>query len=296
MTTSAPPPQPAPEPGPQARPQPDDATPSPHGKQFVKFSFFRLQDSVRAAPDEPRNQLAQILNALLDKSSERMLTRTYSTIGTRADTDFLIWQVSDDLRMIMDWHAAVVNSPLGAALERPYSYLSMTMRSQYKNLVHPETAGRETLRDDGGVADYLFVYPMVKTRKWYALPIEERQRIMNEHIAIGHKYHDIQINTTYSFGLDDQEFVVAFEGNDPGEFLALVRELRDSESSAYTERDTPAFTCRKMAFPDMLFHVGLIRPPGKQGARQPGQPGGQQPPQQPGGPPPGNPAPKIWKP
>ncbi len=109
-----------------------------------------------------------------------MLTRTYSTIGTRADTDFLIWQVSDDLRLIMDWHAALVNSPLGAALERPYSYLSMTMRSQYQNPLHPETAGRETLREDGGRADYLFVYPMVKTRKWYTLPLDERQRIMSE--------------------------------------------------------------------------------------------------------------------
>ena len=295
---------------PQGEARPDAAHGSPdggppHGKQFVKFSFFRLSDSIRAAPDEPRNQLAQILNSLLDKSGERMLTRTYSTIGTRADTDFLVWQVSDDLRMIMDWHAALVNSPLGAALHRPYSYLSMTMRSQYKNLVHPETAGRETLRDDGGVADYLFVYPMVKTRTWYTLPIPERQRIMNEHIAIGHKYHDIQINTTYSFGLDDQEFVVAFEGNDPGAFLALVRELRDSESSAYTERDTPAFTCRRMAPPDMLFHIGLIRPPNNKQAGPPGaQPGapppGQRMPQRPGGQPPGAgpgaPTPKIWKP
>ncbi len=70
---------------------------------------------------------------------------------------------------------------------------------------------------------------------------------MDEHIAIGHRYHGIRINTTYSYGLDDQEFVVAFEGDDPGEFLALVRELRESESSAYTERDTPMFTCRRLS-------------------------------------------------
>ena len=288
--------------------QPDAADPSardahsrgdnpPRGKQFVKFGFFRLRDSVRGAPDEARNQLGRILKTLLEKSEERMLTRTYSTIGTRADTDFLIWQVSDELRLIMDWHAALVNSPLGAALERPHSYLSMTMRSQYQNPLHPETAGRETLREDGGSADYLFVYPMVKTRKWYTLPLDERQRIMSEHIAIGHKYHDILINTTYSFGLDDQEFVVAFEGNDPGEFLALVRELRDSESSSYTERDTPAFTCRRMAVPDLLFHVGLIRPTTNQGSTPPTRPG--TPPMQQAQPrPQSSPQPqaKLWKP
>ena len=99
---------------------------------------------------------------------------------------------------------------------------------------------------------------MVKTRAWYTLPRDERQRIMNEHIAIGHRYHDIQINTTYSYGLDDQEFVVAFEGDDPGEFLALVRELRDSESSSYTERDTPMFTCRRIdSARELTAHVGL---------------------------------------
>ncbi len=259
--------------------QPDAAW----GKQFVKFSFFRVRENVRAAPDEMQLRLGKLLGSILEKSAERMLTRTYSTIGTRADTDFLVWQVADDLRLLTDWHAAMLASPLGAALERPHSYLSMTMRSIYENPIHPETAGRDRLREDGGVADYIFVYPMIKTRPWYALPKEERQRIMEEHIAIGHRYHGIQINTTYSFGLDDQEFVVAFEGNNPGEFLALVRDLRESESSAYTERDTPAFTCRRLEIPQLLTHIGLLRP----SAKQPAGPG-----------PPGRPAkkPEIWKP
>ena len=100
---------------------------------------------------------------------------------------------------------------------------------------------------------------MVKTREWYALPAAERQRIMGEHIRIGHRYHEIQINTTYSYGLDDQEFVVAFEGDEPGLFLALVRELRDTEASSYTERDTPMFTCRRMASAaDLAAHIGLV--------------------------------------
>jgi chlorite dismutase len=81
--------------------------------------------------------------------------------------------------------------------------------------------------------------------------------MMAEHIAIGHKYHGIKINTTYSYGLDDQEFVVAFEGNDPGEFLALVRELRDSEASAYTLFDTPMFTCRRLEADELIGHIGL---------------------------------------
>ena len=94
---------------------------------------------------------------------------------------------------------------------------------------------------------YLFLYPMVKKREWYSLPAEERQRIMGSHIEVGRRHPEISINTSYSFGLDDQEFVVAFEGDDPGQFLDLVQELRPTESSAYTERETPIFTCVAMS-------------------------------------------------
>jgi chlorite dismutase len=84
---------------------------------------------------------------------------------------------------------------------------------------------------------------MWKKREWYRLPDEERMRIMREHIAVARKYGRISTNTAYSFGLDDQEFVVAFDADDPMEFLDLVQDLRATESSAYTESETPIFTC-----------------------------------------------------
>ena len=66
---------------------------------------------------------------------------------------------------------------------------------------------------------------------------------MQEHITLGREYPDIDLNTSYSFGLDDQEFVVAFETDDPASFLDLVQRLRTTESSSFTLRDTPTFTC-----------------------------------------------------
>ena len=95
----------------------------------------------------------------------------------------------------------------------------------------------------GSDAKYLIVYPMWKKREWYLLPAEERMRIMRGHIETGKRYTGIEINTAYSYGLDDQEFVVSFNADEPGEFLDLVQELRGTESSAYTESETPIFTC-----------------------------------------------------
>ena len=92
---------------------------------------------------------------------------------------------------------------------------------------------------------------------------------MAEHIAIGRRYPEITINTAYSFGLDDQEFVVSFECDDPGEFLDLVQELRGSESSAYTLRDIPIFTCMAMSVGralDALDGAATSAPPARRRA------------------------------
>jgi len=80
--------------------------------------------------------------------------------------------------------------------------------------------------------------------------------MMNEHIEIGHKYPTVKINTTYSFGLDDAEFVVSFESDHPGDFLDLVMELRGAEASRHTERDTPIFTCVRKSLKDALNDLG----------------------------------------
>ena len=119
--------------------------------------------------------------------------------------------------------------------ETPYSYLAMTKPSEYSDESRLEVRPAH--------AKYLFVYPFVKTREWYRLPADERWRIMQEHIKVGREYPQIDLNTSYSFGLDDQEFVVAFETDEPAAFLDLVQRLRTTEASAYTKRDTPTFTC-----------------------------------------------------
>ena len=85
------------------------------------------------------------------------------------------------------------------------------------------------------------MYPFVKVRPWYALPLEERKRAMDEHIRIGREFETIHNHTTYSFGIDDQEFMTAFECDEPSDFMHLMQTLRESEASAYTERDTPIF-------------------------------------------------------
>src|SRR5262249_16256342 len=99
-------------------------------------------------------------------------------------------------------------------------------------------------------------YPFVKTRPWYMLPLEERKRMMDEHIRIGVQYRDVSINTTYSFGMDDQEFVVAFETDNLSDFLDLVEELRGPEARPYSLLDTLMFTCVRQPLDEILEALG----------------------------------------
>jgi Uncharacterized conserved protein len=209
-------------------------------RTFAKFTFFKVDPAWRRRDPELRaTDKQEFLAACEDFALDRSL-RAYSTIGTRGDVDLVLLSQSPNLDDLHTFHVVLGQSGLAKWAETPHSFLSMTKRSPYSDeQARPEicVSGRK----------YLFLYPVVKQRRWYGLPAEERGRIMKSHIEIGRRYPQISINTTYSFGLDDQEFVVCFEGDDPGTFLDLVNELRPTESSEYTERETPIFTCVAMS-------------------------------------------------
>jgi chlorite dismutase len=239
-------------PEPQAAPK----TAPPLQRQFVNFMFFRVDRAFRALPDGVKTAAKEEFAEILQRYTGPMFVLPYSTVGIKAGIDFMLWRIGFDLDPFQHMVADVNKSMLGRYLEVPASYLAMTKHSQYVDEhVHDGQEGRR-LRIVPGKRPFLFVYPFVKTRDWYLLPVTERQRIMNEHIAIGHKYPRVKINTTYSFGLDDQDFVVAFESDTADEFLDLVQELRETESSKYTVRDTPMYTCRRSTIAEILDSIG----------------------------------------
>ena len=206
-------------------------------RQFVKFTFLKVDPAWRRLPAEERAQGKQELAAALNDFAADHFLRTYSLVGTRGDCDLMIRAVSPSLDAIHELHVLLNQSGLMRWADISHSYLAMTKESVYS----PEPTPLEPR--PGADSKYLIVYPMWKKREWYQLPAEERMRIMRGHIEIGKRHSTIDINTAYSYGLDDQEFVVSFDADEPGEFLDLVQELRGTESSAYTESETPIFTC-----------------------------------------------------
>ncbi|MEM0129471.1 MAG: chlorite dismutase family protein [Thermoplasmata archaeon] len=219
-------------------------------REFVKYSFYRLSPEWRRLAPEVREAGRRRLREVLEEPPPDLLLRTYSTVGTRGDVDFALWMIASDLEPIVRLHARIAGTPMGGYLEQRHSYLGMARRSEYLGEhAHASQPGEGRRPLD---LPYLFVYPFIKRREWYSLPFEERRRIMGEHFRIGHRYPGVRIHTGYSFGLDDQEFILAFEGSAPSEFLDLVRDLRPTEASRYTLLEVPIFTCRKVPVEDML--------------------------------------------
>lgn len=228
-------------------------------RQVVKYSFYKLDETFLRLSEEKQREAKLDFLETVRSFKRRMLLRSYSLVGLRGDVDFLLWQVAEDVEAFQQLHTAIRNTTLSPYLKMTRSFLSGTKRSVY-DIFLPEDQHKENPEEriiiEPGDSKYLFVYPFIKTRAWYDLPQEARQEMITEHIRVGRKYPDIKLNTTYSFGIDDQEFVVAFEGDNPHDFVDLVQDLRHTKASMYTLADTPMHTCINMTLPDMLDSLG----------------------------------------
>jgi chlorite dismutase len=204
-------------------------------RHFVKYTFLQVDPAWRRLDAEERAEHKREFIAACEDFAEQRLLRAFSTVGTRGDADMMLLTQATNLDRIHEFHVVLQQAGLMSWATIPYSYLALTKESEYSD------ESRLEVRPAKG--KYLFVYPFVKTRDWYLLDKDERWRIMQEHIQVGREFPTVDLNTSYSFGLDDQEFVVAFETDEPRDFLDLVQRLRTTESSRYTKRDTPTFTC-----------------------------------------------------
>jgi chlorite dismutase len=204
-------------------------------RHFVKYTFIKLDPAWRRLEaDERARHKREFMAACEDFAADHLL-QAFSLVGTRGDADLMLVAEAENLDRVHEFHVVLAQSGLMAWATQPYSFLGLRKGSEYSDDLR--------LSPRAFRGKYLFVYPFVKTRAWYALPADERWRIMQGHISVGREYPQVDNHTTYSFGLDDQEFVVAFDTDDAGAFLDLVQRLRATEASAYTLRDTPSFTC-----------------------------------------------------
>jgi chlorite dismutase len=212
---------------------------------FIAFQCWQLDPAWRRQDHGTKQRQVTEFLAACDKGAQGLKHfASFSTAGLKADVDFILWAKGLTVDSIHDLALAQRGTELSKWLVLSHNYLAMLKGSPYDDenkIFKPESFYK-----------YLFLYPFVKTRQWYLLPIEERMRIMRGHIDKGGAYPMVKINTSYSFGIDDQDFIVAFESNEADKFVNLVQELRETESSLFTQRDTPMYVGIQTPLKDIL--------------------------------------------
>ena len=218
-------------------------------KYFFNFSFFQIDPKWRWMADLAKEESAKEVENIIKNSGIKF--RTYSTLGLRSDADFLFWFAAKSVEEIQSVISKLYLTVFGKYIIPKQTYVSCTRPSIYarKGRTIAFVAGNESKK-------YVVVYPFTKTREWYLLSKEDRQKMMDEHIDVSQKYPDIVLNTTYSFGIDDQDFMLAFETDDLRNFQDLIIDLRETKVSKYVKVDTPMLVCVKKDIVPLISSLG----------------------------------------
>jgi chlorite dismutase len=217
---------------------------------FLNFSFFKVDPKWRWLNEIGKEEAAKEFASLVEVANTKMKVRAYSTVGLREDSDFMVWMISDTIEKTQVMTSKIYTTVLGKYLTPSYVFLSATRPSVYSSKITPG------FMTDEQPMKYCIVYPFVKSREWYLLPFEERKKMMEEHIMVGRKFPQVRLNTTYSFGIDDQDFMLAFETADLMAFQELIMQLRETQVSKHIVKDTPMIVCVYKGVEDIIKSLG----------------------------------------
>jgi len=239
---------PAPTSAPEARP--DEATPV--ASQFVQYLFLKVDSQWRRLDAATRARGRAEFEEVIASAAPEVTTHAYSTLGLKADAQLMLWWKSSNAITVQDTLGPLLATGLGRYSEIAHSLWGLTRPSIYtKRRTTQEQAVDETTR-----LKYLVVYPFSKTIEWYLMSRDARQGMMNEHMRIGDEFGDVRQVLLYTTGLDDQEFIVAYETETLERHQDLVIALRSTEARRYTLRDTPIFTAVHRPLRDALVLLG----------------------------------------
>jgi chlorite dismutase len=197
---------------------------------YASYPVFRQAREIFLSVDEAVHEWEVAFKQVTGSVSVRGF---YSSVGFRPGTDLMAWLVStspDDLQALA---ASLRRTALGRSLELTHSFLGAVRPPEFNPQHTPAfLRGEDPKR-------YLCVYPFVRTPQWYLLPAEERSRLLREHGEMGREFPDVLPNTTSAFGLNDWEWILAFEADELHRIVDCIRRLRDSETRRYVKDEVP---------------------------------------------------------
>jgi chlorite dismutase len=202
-------------------------------------SIYALYPCFKASPgfrDLNVDDAAQEVENLVKEWDGVTVRGAYSTAGFRADTDLMLWLIGPSPDAVQDALLSFGRTEAGRRMELSWTFMGVVKPAEFTADHAPAFARGESPRR------FLCVYPFVRTTEWYLLPAEERSALLREHGEIGREFPDVLANTTSAFGINDWEWILAFEADDLDRIVECIRRLRGAEARRFTKEEVPFVT------------------------------------------------------
>jgi chlorite dismutase len=211
------------------------------------YAFYPVFERRGVLTEDLDTAAAEVERLFEDLAGTGVTVRgVYSTVGFRADADLMLWLVAPSPDAAQDALVAFRRTAAGRALELVWSFMGVVRPAEFSADHAPAFLRGEPPKR------YLNVYPFVRTPEWYLLPPEERAGMLREHGEIGREYPDVLANTTSAFGINDWEWILAFEADDLDRIVECIRSLRGAAARRYTKEEVPFVTGIRKGVRDAL--------------------------------------------
>ncbi|MEI2712193.1 MAG: hydrogen peroxide-dependent heme synthase [Nocardioides sp.] len=217
-------------------------------QRYTMWSVFRLRDLLG---DADRAAEAAEVDDLLDKlAADDVVTRgVYDVSGLRGDADVMFWWHATEVEQVQEAYNRLRRTAFGRRLDPVWSQVALHRPAEFNKSHVPAFMADE--RAHG----YVCVYPFVRSYDWYLLPDDERRALLVEHGQMGREYADVRANTVSSFALGDYEWILAFEADDLGRIVDLMRHLRGSEARRHVREEIPFYTGPRAEPADLIARL-----------------------------------------
>ena len=209
---------------------------------YSSFMFLKLQPDFRRLISNEKIAAKQEFENMVGACQEKVFLRTYMVSGLRADSDILFWRMSDDLAYLQEVCARTFSTGAGKYFTPVHSFIGVHRGSETA-LPKKELEFGFLPKDTFGRYRYMLLHPVVKAHTWYELSEDEREKLLAERGQVLTRYKEIQENFFLSYGLDDQEIIVAREAKALEDLISATQELRQQRIKNYTTVDKPVFLC-----------------------------------------------------
>lgn len=202
---------------------------------YTAYLAFKATENYGALPESKRTAMAEEAEDALQKVKECEVTTrgVYLTTGFRADTDFMLWWIAPSPDAIQTGLRVLNHTELGRRSKASWSFMGLHRPAEFHKDHSPAFVQGVPPKHT------VCVYPFTRTPEWYLLPADKRRELLTSHGGLGDDFGDILTNTTMAFGLGDDEWMLAFEAEEIGRIVDMVRKLREAEARLYTSREIP---------------------------------------------------------